>query len=113
MKAFFIVGLLLAALPAQAKLKIVATVGDLGATAREVGGREAEVIVLAKPTQDPHYVDAKPSLVLDLSRANLLLLMGLDLEIGWLPVLLTSSRNGSVQPGEPGYLDCSTLIEPQ
>lgn len=113
MKAYFIVGFLLAALPAQAKLKIVATVGDLGAIAREVGGQEAEVIVLAKPTQDPHYVDAKPSLVLDLSRANLLLFMGLDLEIGWLPVLLTSSRNGSVQPGAPGYLDCSTLIEPK
>jgi zinc/manganese transport system substrate-binding protein len=99
--------------PASAKFRIAATVGDLGAIAREVGGSEVDVEVLAKPTQDPHFVDAKPSLVLSLSRADLLMLVGLDLEVGWLPVLLTSSRNAQIQLGNPGYLDCSTLISPK
>lgn len=105
--------LALAAAPALAAgLKVVATVSDLGAIAREVAGQDAEVQVLAKPTQDPHFVDAKPSLVLSLSRADLVLVMGMDLEVGWMPVLLTQSRNGKVQPGARGYLDCSALITP-
>ncbi|MHB8877327.1 MAG: metal ABC transporter substrate-binding protein [Myxococcaceae bacterium] len=95
-----------------AKMRVVATVGDLGAIAREVGGEQTTVEVLAKASQDPHFVDAKPSLVLSLSRADLLLYMGIDLEIGWLPTLVTGSRNPEVQSGQPGNLDCSTLINP-
>jgi zinc/manganese transport system substrate-binding protein len=105
--------LALSASPAYAKLKIAATVGDLGAIARAVGGSDVDVEVMAKPTQDPHFVDAKPSLVLTLSRADVVMLMGLDLEVGWLPVLLTGSRNGKVQIGNPGYFDCSTVINPK
>jgi zinc/manganese transport system substrate-binding protein len=101
---------LLAPLSALAKPSVVATTSDLGSIAREVGGDDVEVTVLARPTQDPHFVDAKPSLVLTLSRAEALLLTGLDLEVGWLPVLITSSRNPKVQRGAPGYLDCSTLV---
>lgn len=101
------------AFTAQAKLNVVATTSDLGAIAREVGGEDVQVQVLAKPTQDPHYVDAKPSLVLTVSRADLLLFTGMELEQGWLPVLLTNSRNPRVQKGEPGHLDCSTLITPK
>jgi zinc/manganese transport system substrate-binding protein len=107
-----VMALSLAAWPALAKLRVVATVSDLGAIAREVAGAEAEVEVLARPTQDPHFVDAKPSLVLALARADLVLVMGMELEVGWMPVLLTQSRNGKVQPGARGYLDCSTLISP-
>ncbi|MDQ3264201.1 MAG: metal ABC transporter substrate-binding protein [Myxococcota bacterium] len=97
-------------LSAHAKVKVVATVSDLGAIAREVGGAEVDVQLLAAPTQDPHFVDAKPSLVLLLSRADLLLLNGMELEVGWLPTLITSSRNQKVQRGAPGYLDGSTLV---
>ena len=98
---------------AEAKLKVVATTADLGAIARELAGPDADVEVLAKPTQDPHFVDAKPSLTLALAGADLLLLTGMDLEIGWLPVLLTSSRNERIQRGAKGYLDCSSLITPK
>src|ERR1044071_5813760 len=75
---------------AQAKnLRVVTTVGDLGAIAKAVLGQGSDVTVIAKPTQDPHFVDAKPSLIVDLNRSDALCLMGLDYEIGWLPVLLS------------------------
>jgi zinc/manganese transport system substrate-binding protein len=63
------------------------------------------------PTQDPHFVDAKPSLALTLAKADLLLSVGLDLEIGWLPTLLTGSKNGKIQPGARGYLECSQFVK--
>ena len=78
---------------AAAKVDVVATVGDLGALAREIGGEHVSVKVFAKSTQDPHFVDARPSLVLDASNAELLILNGLELEAGWLPAILTASRN--------------------
>ena len=96
---------------AEAKVKVVATITDLGAITREVGGDQVDVVTLTKPAQDPHFVDARPSLVLDLSRADLLVLVGLDLEVGWLPTLLTQSRNPNIQRGSPGYFDCSTAVE--
>ncbi len=98
---------------AEAKVQVVATTSDLGVIAREIGAEDADVRILARPTEDPHFVDAKPSLVVLLARADLVLLTGMDMEIGWLPVLLTSSRNSHLQKGEPGYLDCSTLITPR
>ncbi len=93
------------------ELRVVATVPDLAAVATAVGGDDVTVTAMALATQDPHFVDAKPSLALALSRADLLLLVGLDLEIGWLPTLLTGSRNPRVQLGTAGYLDCSTLVQ--
>lgn len=102
--------MLLASVAHAANVRVAATTGDLGAIAREVGGDRAEVQVLAPPTQDPHFADAKPSLVLQLARADLVLVQGVDLEVGWLPKLLTSARNAKIQPGNPGYLDCSTLV---
>lgn len=111
-KLLVVLGMVLG-LSAQAKVKVVATLTDLGEIAREVGGDQVDVTVLARSTQDPHYVDAKPSLVLDLAHANLLVLNGMELEVGWLPALLTASRNGEIQVGNPGYLDCSTLIQPK
>lgn len=112
---FFLVGwiwIAAAALPAQAKVRIVTTIPDFGAIAQEVGGAHVEVQALVRPTQDPHFVDAKPSLMVILNRADLLLVTGMELEGGWLPPLLTGSRNGNIQRGADGYLDCSTLIEP-
>lgn len=97
---------------AEAKTKVVATVADLGAIAREVGGDTVDVEVLARPTQDPHFVDPKPSLVLTLSRAQLLVLVGMELETGWLPTLLVGSRNAKLQQGAEGYFDASTVVAP-
>ena len=92
---------------AAAPLRIVATTEDLGSLAREVGGDRVTVVALAKGYQDPHQVDPKPSFILEVSRADVLIAVGRELEIGWLPALVTSSRNAKVQRGGAGYLDAS------
>lgn len=94
-----------------AKLNVVATVPDLAAIAQEVGGEYVEVTSLSLGTQDPHFVDARPHLALALSKADLLLVVGLELETGWLPPLLTGARNGNIQTGGAGYLDCSRFVK--
>jgi zinc/manganese transport system substrate-binding protein len=95
---------------AQASLNVVATVPDLAALAQEVGGKHVSIRAIALATQDPHFVDAKPNLVLDLNKANLLLAVGLQLEIGWLPALVTSARNPAIQVGSPGYVECAQFV---
>jgi zinc/manganese transport system substrate-binding protein len=92
---------------AQSKLNVVATTEDLAAIAREIGGDHINVDSIAKGYQDPHFVEAKPSFILKLQRADLLILVGRDLEIGWLPPLIQQSRNAKVQVGGEGYLDAS------
>lgn len=111
-RKLFLLSLLLAG-PAWGRLKVVTTVTDLGGIARAVGGKHVDVVVLANPGQDPHFVDAKPSLVLDLARADAVMLLGMDLEVGWLPTLLTASRNSKIQLGAGGYIDCSVFIAPR
>jgi zinc/manganese transport system substrate-binding protein len=93
--------------PAAAALRVVATTEDLAALAREVGGDKVEVEALARGYQDPHFVEPKPSFILKLHTADLLLVVGKELEVGWLPALVRQSRNNSVQPGASGYLDAS------
>lgn len=95
---------------ARAELSVVATTPDLAALAAAVGGSRVRVKALALPTQDPHWVDARPNLALDLSKADLLIAVGAELEVGWLPTLQVGSRNGKIQVGAPGYLDCSELV---
>jgi zinc/manganese transport system substrate-binding protein len=95
---------------ALAELRVVATTADLAALAKQIGGKHVTVTALAVHTQDPHWVDARPNLALELSKADLLLATGLDLEIGWLPTLLTGSRNGDIQTGSKGYVDCSQFV---
>ncbi|MGB3942102.1 MAG: metal ABC transporter substrate-binding protein [Candidatus Manganitrophaceae bacterium] len=93
---------------------MVTTTEDLAAIAKEVGGDRVQVESLAKGTQDPHFLEAKPSLILKLSRADLFVQVGLDLEAGWVPALLVGARNGKIQRGEPGFVDASigiTLLE--
>src|SRR5437870_11156170 len=92
---------------AQSKLNVVTTTEDLAAMAREVRGDHVVVDSIAKGYQDPHFVEAKPSFILKLQKANLLILVGRDLEIGWLPPLIQQSRNSKVQVGADGYLDAS------
>lgn len=101
---------MLLASEALAGLKVVATTPDLAAIARQVGGGSVDVMSLSLPTQDPHFVDAKPSLALALNHADLLLAQGLDLEIGWLPTLQAGARNPKIVTGGNGYLDCSSFI---
>ena len=93
---------------AQNKLNVVATTEDLAAIAREVGGDRVTVDSIARGFQDPHFVEAKPSFILKLQKADLLILVGRDLEIGWLPPLIQQSRNSKVQVGADGYLDASS-----
>jgi zinc/manganese transport system substrate-binding protein len=92
---------------AQGKLNIITTTEDLASIAREVGGDRVTVEALAKGYQDPHFVEAKPSFILKLQKADALIAVGRELEIGWLPPLVTQSRNAKIQPGGPGYLDAS------
>src|SRR5438128_6131193 len=96
---------------AQAKLNVVTTTEDLGSLAQEVGGDKVTVTALAKGYQDPHFVDPKPSFILEVSRANLLIAIGRELEIGWLPPLINNSRNAKIQPGASGYLDASLNVK--
>ncbi len=93
-----------------AALHVVSSIPTLGSLAKEVGGDRVEIESLGKGYQDPHFVEPKPSLMLVLNRADLLLHVGLELEIGWLPPLVLGSRNPKIQPGEPGNLDCSRAI---
>src|ERR1700726_4434434 len=99
-----------AALSAQAKLNVVATLPDFGSVAREIGGDKVEVTVLAKPTEDPHFVDARPSFVVALRNADVLIEGGAELEIGWLPPLLQNARNPKIEVGKPGRVQASEGI---
>src|SRR5712675_641317 len=95
---------------ANAQLRVVATTPDLAAVAREVGGDRVNVVALAKPTEDPHFVDAKPSFIVTLNRADALIEGGAELELGWLPPLLENARNGRIAAGAPGRIVASEGI---
>jgi zinc/manganese transport system substrate-binding protein len=108
------IGLLLLSLVAVAqakKLNVVTATTDLAALAQEVGGDRISVEAIARGYQDPHFVEAKPSFLLKLRQADLLVVVGLQLEIGWLPPLITQSGNGRIQVGANGYLDASQFAE--
>ncbi len=96
---------------AAAKVKIVCTIGDLCDIAANVGGGLVSTRILGKGYQDPHFVDPKPSFALAMRGADLLMVVGLELEVGWLPRLITGSRNSKIVKGAGGYLDCSTLVK--
>ena len=95
---------------AQSKVNVVTSTEDLASIAREVGGDRVNIIALARGVQDPHFVEPKPSFILAVNRADLYIAVGRELEIGWLPPLLTSSRNARIQPGARGYLDASLNV---
>lgn len=106
-----IVGLLLVllALPAQA-LEIFATVPEWAALAREIGGDKANVFAATHALQDPHHVEARPSLIAKARRADLVVATGAELEVGWLPVVLRESGNARIQPGRPGYFEAAAQV---
>lgn len=97
---------------AEPIIQACATVPELGDLVREIGGAQVSVTVFAKPTEDPHFVEAKPSFVKAMNRCDLYVETGLDLEVGWAPLLLQNARNAKIQPGAPGYIDASEVITP-
>src|SRR5262245_18289981 len=92
---------------ADGALNVVTTTEDLASIAREVGGDRVTVESISRGYQDPHFVEAKPSFILKLQKADVLVTVGKELEIGWLPPLIQQSRNAKVQVGSSGYLDAS------
>src|SRR5262249_32043651 len=102
---------LIAACQAANQLQVITATQDLAALAAEVGGDRINVDSIAKGYQDPHFVEPKPSYLLNLRKADLLAVVGLQLEIGWLPPLITQSGNSKIQQGNPGYLDMSQFCE--
>jgi len=96
---------------ADSKLRIMTATTDLAALAQEIGGEKVEVESVARGYQDPHFVEAKPSFLLKLRHADLLIVVGLELEIGWLPPLITQSTNPKIQVGAPGYFDASRFAK--
>ena len=99
-------------IPARAAVQVVTTTTGLAALAREIGGADTGVKALAGANEDPHFVDGKPSFLVALNRADLLIYVGADLEAGWLPPLLVGARNAAIQSGRPGHLNASLHVGP-
>jgi zinc/manganese transport system substrate-binding protein len=95
---------------ASAQLKVVTSTTDLYDIAKQVGGKKITATHIGEGYQDPHFIEAKPSFVLQLRDADVWAFVGLDLEIGWMPLLLQGARNPKLQPGKPGYVDASRVI---
>lgn len=106
--AFIVVGLL--ALPAQAALEVFATVPEWTALAQEIGGDKVRVFAATTGLQDPHRIEARPSLIARARRAGLVVATGADLEAGWLPLVLRESGNPQVQPGMPGHFEAAAFV---
>lgn len=102
--------LLSAAVNSQAALRVVTTTEDIAAITQAVGGAFVEVASLTPGTRDPHFAEAKPSMIRKVYQADLLIIVGADMEIGWLPPLMQSARNELVQNGNQGYLDLSLVV---
>jgi ABC-type Zn uptake system ZnuABC Zn-binding protein ZnuA len=103
-----------AALPAQEKpepMRVCATTPDLGALASAVGGDLVAVTTFVKGAEDPHFLEARPNMIRAASRADVLIEVGLELEIGWLPLIVDNARNAAILPGAPGRIDASTVID--
>jgi zinc/manganese transport system substrate-binding protein len=106
----FVVMLLSWPLFARADLKVFATVPEWGALVSEIGGGHADVFTATGGMQDPHHVEARPSLISRARNADLVVATGAELEIGWLPVILRNSSNARIQPGQPGYFEAASAV---
>jgi zinc/manganese transport system substrate-binding protein len=96
--------------PAHAAINVFACEPEWGALVREIGGESVQVFVATTALQDPHHIQARPSLLAQARRADLVVCTGAELEIGWLPVVLRESANGKVQPGTPGYFEAAQYV---
>ena len=97
---------------ALAKVKVLTTTSDLNALVGEIGGSEVESESICKGSQDPHFIEPKPSFMVKASRADLVVAVGMGLEVGWLPNVLRGSRNPNINPGTKGYLEVGTSVQP-
>lgn len=113
MKTHFaaVMGVLLLAVTAHAKLNVVATTPDLGAIAKEIGGDKIELTTMARPTEDPHFVDPKPSFIVKLNKADVLIHGGAELEVGWLPKLVEQARNAKIVGAAKGEVRCCEGVQ--
>jgi len=102
--------LTLASLPAWANLNVFATVPEWASLAREIGGDKVRVYSATNAFQDPHRIEAKPSLLAQARQANLVVAAGADLEVGWLPLVLRDSGNAAIQAGRPGYFEAANFV---
>jgi zinc/manganese transport system substrate-binding protein len=110
MKTIILALLALLALPARAELKIFATVPEWGALASVIGGDKVDVFTATNGLQDPHHIQARPSLIARARSADLVVATGAELEVGWLPVVLRESGNARVQPGQPGSFEAAAYV---
>lgn len=110
MKRLLLVLLLTCSLQAHADLKVFATVPEWGALTKEIGGRHVDVFTATSGMQDPHHVEARPSLIARARNADLIVATGAELETGWLPVIQRDSANPRIQPGQPGYFEAARFV---
>src|SRR5690242_15430164 len=111
-KLFWILALaMLAAAPAHAALKIFACEPEWASLAQELGGDQVTVTTATTALQDPHHIEARPSLVARVRQTDLVVCTGAELEVGWLPVLLNQAGNAKVQPGQPGYFEAASFVQ--
>jgi zinc/manganese transport system substrate-binding protein len=113
MKAFTYVALVMGLLnsSAQAALRVFACEPEWAAVAHEIGGDKVEISTATTPDQDVHFIQARPSLIAQVRRADLVFCTGADLEVGWLPVLLRQAGNGKVQPGQAGFFEAASAVQ--
>lgn len=110
-KIVFSLFALLLAGGAQADLRIFATVPEWGALAKEIGGEQVTIYTATNAFQDPHRIEAKPSLLAQARRAQLVVAVGADLEVGWLPLVIRDSGNAAIQSGRPGYFEAASVVQ--
>jgi len=97
--------------PAFAAVKVVATLPWIGSLAKEIGKDKVDITTLVKISQDPHSIEAKPSMIAAARRADILMYNGLDLEVGYLPILMEAAKNPAINPGNVGNLNCSIFVD--
>lgn len=110
-RIFTLLTLLAAASPAAAELNVFACEPEWAALAEELGGDKVEIYSATTAQQDPHHIQARPSLIARVRRADLVICSGAELEVGWLPMLLRQARNPAVLPGRPGHFEASSFVE--
>lgn len=109
--AILTAAMLATAMPSTAEVRVVASTSSMAMLAREVGGPQVSITTLAPPDRDPHYLLARPSMMVALRRADLLVAVGAELEVGWLPAAIQGASNPKLLPGQPGYFEGAAQID--
>lgn len=109
--ATLVAAILATAVPAMAQVRVVASTSSMAMLAREVGGQQVSITTLVPPDRDPHYLLARPSMMVALRRADLVVAVGAELEVGWLPAAIQGASNPKLLPGQPGYFEGAAQID--